>query len=95
MFLLAVNFLSIVVCFLYATVLCLRPESHDQIFVQFVCIYIFGAITPRSYFLVQLLARRKCLDVSTKKLLKFSPTVFHSERFFAVSKESLLNLPLQ
>ena len=47
----------------------------------------------RRYFLVQLLARPKCLRVSANELSNFSHIVFSSERVFVVYKEFRLILP--
>ena len=44
--------------------------------VQFVCINIFEAITPKRYFLEELLARWKHLGFSANKLSKLSDVSF-------------------
>ena len=72
-----------------------RPGSHDQVFCTFVCISSFGAITSRLYLLVQLLAKRKRLGFSLKKLAKLSHVVFPLESVYASGSQSGVRGPFR
>ena len=79
----------------YSKLFWLRALDWDhtiRFFAQFVRIKNFGPITSRRYFFEKLLARRKHLVFSAKKLLKVSHVFFRCKNICAVVKEFLRNL---